>query len=238
MQGERHATENSEAAEVERQADRRIIRRTRWAEVTFATALIFYTVMAIFARRYAYFSWDVSLDRAIQSISVSGFRALMVAVSSLGSGWPPFALVILAGSILIAKRFRLEGIICMAEVAAGTLTNNLFKSLIGRPRPIEPLVKVTTTVTRESFPSGHVVFFVEFFGFLLFLNYAIGKAGPVRRILFTVLGALVVLVGISRVYLGAHWPSDVVGAYLAGGVWLMLSIEVYRRLKIRTSEGR
>jgi undecaprenyl-diphosphatase len=42
-----------------------------------------------------------------------------------------------------------------------------------------------------------------------------------------------VLIGLSRVFQGAHWPSDVVGAYLAGGVWLMLMIEVYRRAKLK-----
>jgi membrane-associated phospholipid phosphatase len=221
---------NLDAAQIE---ERKVIERAHWAEVAFAFALMFYAALAVFAYRYAYFSWDISLDRAIQSISLPGFRMLMAGISALGSGWPPFALVILAGTALIVKRYRLEGIICMIEVGAGTVVNNFFKAVVGRPRPIEPLVKVTTLVTRESFPSGHVVFFVEFFGFLLFLNYAIEGRDTLRRLLNVLLWPLVLLVGVSRVYLGAHWPSDVVGAYLAGGVWLMLTIEVYRRLKIR-----
>jgi undecaprenyl-diphosphatase len=48
---------------------------------------------------------------------------------------------------------------------------------------------------------------------------------------------LISVVGISRVYLGAHWPSDVVGAYLAGGIWLMLMIEVYRRIQAKSQNG-
>ena len=59
------------------------------------------------------------------------------------------------------------------------------------------------------------------------------RRGKLRRGALAVLGALISLIGVSRVYLSAHWPSDVVGAYLAGGLWLMLMIEAYRRLKAR-----
>jgi undecaprenyl-diphosphatase len=85
----------------------------------------------------------------------------------------------------------------------------------------------------ESFPSGHVFFYVSFFGFLFFLAYALLKKGLLQRALLALSGVLLVLIGLSRVYQGAHWPSDVVGAYLAGGAWLMLMIEVYRRLKLK-----
>lgn len=215
-------------------SEKRVVARARWAEITFAIALSLYALLALFAQRYAYFSWDVSFDLAIQSISLPGFRALMVGVSALGSGWLPFALVTIAGLVLAAARFRLEALICVIEVAFGSWLNTLVKWLIGRPRPAEPLVQVTTIVTRESFPSGHVVFFVDFFGFLLFLSFVLTQPGARRRILFAAFVPLIALVGVSRVYLGAHWPSDVVGAYLAGGVWLMLTIEIYRRLKARS----
>ncbi|HKE57191.1 MAG TPA: phosphatase PAP2 family protein, partial [Pyrinomonadaceae bacterium] len=59
------------------------------------------------------------------------------------------------------------------------------------------------------------------------------KRGPLRQVLRILPGMLIFSVGVSRVYLGAHWPSDVVGAYLAGGLWLMVMIEVYRQIKER-----
>jgi undecaprenyl-diphosphatase len=121
----------------------------------------------------------------------------------------------------------------MIGVASGAGVNRLFKALVDRPRPREPLVQVAFAVAHESFPSGHVVFFIEFFGWLLFVSFVLLKTGLLRRITIGILAALIAIIGVSRVYLGAHWPSDVLGAYLAGGLWLMLMVEIYRRLKER-----
>lgn len=213
---------------------KRAVRRAYRAEVVLVIALCFYAALAVLAHRYAYFDWDLSLARRIQSVAVPGFKTLMIWVSALGSGWTPVALVTVTGVALIVGRFRLEGIICLAGVGLGSAVERLLKFLSARPRPDRALVEVMFEVRHESFPSGHVFFFVGFFGYLFFLAYVLLRRGKTRRLALVLLGAPVALVGLSRVYLGAHWPSDVIGAYLAGGIWLGLMIEVYRRLKPRT----
>jgi membrane-associated phospholipid phosphatase len=210
----------------------RVARRTRWGAAVFLMTLSVYAVLLVLAHRYAYFDWDLSLARSIQSISVPGFGMLMLAVSFLG-GWISWPLVVATSLVLIKKGLRTEGLICLGGTALGAAINLVFKLLVGRPRPTDLLVNVTRVYHHESFPSGHVVFFVEFFGFLFFLSYVLLERGPLRWALLIVLGLLIALVGVSRVYLGAHWPSDVCGAYLAGGIWLMLMILVYRRIKTR-----
>ncbi len=207
--------------------------RARWAGIVLIAGLGGYTVLAALAYRYAYFDWDLSLARHIQSINLPGFRTLMIWVSLLGSGWVPTALVGGTSLLLIAARFRLEGMTCLIGITSGAVINRLLKDIIARPRPSDKLVNVITQYRHESFPSGHVVFFVEYFGLLFFLAYVLLRRGRLRRASFVLLGLLIGLVSLSRIYMGAHWPSDVAGAYLAGGLWLMLMIEVYRRLKAR-----
>ncbi|HLG17294.1 MAG TPA: phosphatase PAP2 family protein [Blastocatellia bacterium] len=209
------------------------IRRVYWAELVFAAALGAYAVLAVLAHRYAYFGWDVELSRTIQSIDLPGFRTAMIGISRLGSGWLPVALVVASGTALVVARRRIEGLTLMAGAGLGSALDRLLKALTARPRPDGGIVQVAVSTHYESFPSGHVLFFIEFFGFLFFLSYLLLKPGGLRRASFVVLGSLIAVIGVSRVYLGAHWPSDVVGAYLAGGMWLMLMIEAYRRLKTR-----
>jgi membrane-associated phospholipid phosphatase len=208
--------------------------RARWAEIVFVSSLGLYTILAILAHQYAYFGWDVRLADLVQSIGAPAFNRLMVAVSALGTGWTAVGLVLSVGFGLILARFRVEGIICMVGVGLGSVVNVLLKELIGRPRPVEPLVNVTGIFHHESFPSGHVTFVLEFFGFVFFLAFVLLKRGYLRTAVLILLGIQISLIGVSRVYLGAHWPSDVAGAYLFGGVWLMLMIEAYRQLKARS----
>jgi membrane-associated phospholipid phosphatase len=210
---------------------RRAALRAYRGEIVFGATLAIYAVLALLAHNYAYFSWDLGLARGIQSIATPGFRTLMIWVSVLGNGWAPTTLVAAVGLGFVLARLRVEGLICMVGVATGAGVNRLFKALVDRPRPSQPLVQVAFDVSHESFPSGHVVFFIEFFGFLLFVSFVLLRAGLLRRIALGIFGMFIALIGLSRVYLGAHWPSDVVGAYLAGGIWLMLMIEGYRRLK-------
>ncbi len=211
----------------------RAARRARWAEIVFIITLSIYAVLAILAHHYAYFQWDVTINHAIRSITFPGFNSLMIGLSWLGSDLAPVVLVVGTGVALMAAGFRLEGLICMIGVSLGSAMNSLLKVLIARPRPDPSLIEVLKLYDHNSFPSGHVTFFVEYFGFLFFISYVLLKRGRLRNASFVLFGLLIFLISVSRVYMGAHWTSDTLGAYLAGGVWLMLMIEVYSRLKAK-----
>jgi membrane-associated phospholipid phosphatase len=89
-------------------------------------------------------------------------------------------------------------------------------------------VTVLQQLNSYSFPSGHVLTYTAFFGFLLFLTFTLLKPSTARVFLLIILGGLVTLIGLSRIYVGDHWASDVTGAYLLGSLFLVLCIYVYR----------
>jgi undecaprenyl-diphosphatase len=207
---------------------RRIHRRLLRAEYAYGAGLAAFAVLAILAHIYAYFGWDVRISSQVQSIP--GIYGIMRDVSRLGDKWVPWVLAAVTILLFIYFRLRNEAWGLLLSVAGGEALNRLVKILIARPRPTANLVTILQVESSESFPSGHVTFYVCFFGFLFFVAYArLRKGSLTRRAAMTLCALPVLLIGPSRVYLGAHWPSDTLGAYLFAGLWLALSIHLYRR---------
>jgi undecaprenyl-diphosphatase len=214
----------------------RAVRRLWRAETIYALSLLGFSVLALLAHFVTYFDWDLRVERAIQSLPVPGLFGMMRAVSIFGNGWIPWALTIITVAIFYAYRKRSEAMGLLLSAGGGSLLNIMVKMLVGRPRPTAELVSVYRDLRTESFPSGHVTFYVCYFGFLFFAAFALLPRGSWARRTALFLTALpVALVGLSRVYLGAHWPSDTLGAYLLSGLWLALSLHLYRRWKQRAT---
>jgi undecaprenyl-diphosphatase len=104
----------------------------------------------------------------------------------------------------------------------------LVKLVVYRPRPSADLVHVFAQLPSSGFPSGHVLSWTAFCGFLVFLCYTLLKPSLGRTVGLTALFMVIALMGLSRIYMGQHWFSDVMGAYLFGSLWLALTIKVYR----------
>lgn len=179
------------------------------------------------------FAIDLQITKAIQLINMPSFASLMSMVS--WPGFMPQAVIITAVIVRVIYAFGLHWEAVMVSVAAALplAINLLVKNLIQRPRPTPDLVSVYASLSSYSFPSGHVMFYLGFFGFIGFLTFSLLKPSLKRGILLVVFGGMVALVGVSRIYLGEHWASDVLGSYLLGSLTLMAIIQFYLRGKTR-----
>ena len=233
---EQSAAEAEEVSPRGRAKRRRESRRLLRAEFAYAGGLAAFAVLALFAKANAYFAWDKTVANALQSITLPGMETFMQVVSLMGNGLTSWAIVGATLAVFFAFRRRSEAFGLLLSAAGGPVLNRIVKYLVARPRPTMEHVRVSGEWANESFPSGHVTFYVCFFGFLFFVAFALLPKGSWLRRVSCALAALpVVLVGLSRVYLGAHWPSDTLGAYLFSGLWLAFSVELYRRWKRRAS---
>ncbi len=187
-------------------------------------------LFSLIARRTQFFPGDMSIARTLQKQRNPWLRRFMLAVSQIGFPEVSIPLHIGIAGIFWALRFRLEAIFTLLTSSSNIL-NMLVKRLIKRPRPTQEHVTVVRVINEPSFPSGHVMHYMNFFGLLTYLLATNWRSGRLRNILIAICTALIVSIGPSRVYLGAHWPSDVMAGYIYGGLWFGGLMALYLRIK-------
>ena len=204
-------------------------RRQRTLFVLGLLSLLVFSLLAFLADTLQVLPFDLAATRELQELRSGLLLRAMVAISL--PGYSPWSLIIVgAGALAIGALLGWrDGAFLLALTGLQGLANLLIKLAIGRPRPLSSLVDVVAPVSGNSFPSGHVMFYTVFFGFLFFLAWARLPASLGRAAALTICGGLVLLIGPSRMYLGAHWLSDVIAAHLLGLIILTFGIEFYLR---------
>lgn len=187
-------------------------------------------ILSWIARRTQLFPGDVTITHQLQKYHKPWVSRFMVGVSEIG--FPKLSVPITVGiaGIFWALRFRLEALFILLTTSSNIL-NWLVKRLIKRPRPTTERVNVVRVINEPSFPSGHVMHYTNFYGLLIYLLTTNWRSGWFRDILITVCSMLIAFIGPSRIYLGAHWPSDVMAGYLYGGLWFGGLMTLYLRVK-------
>jgi membrane-associated phospholipid phosphatase len=188
-----------------------------------ACLLIFYKFADALLRNQLQ-NFDDNFTAYVQSFASPGMDTFMKSITFMGNFefmiFPFFLVFIYFLFIKPHRWFSIK----VPVVAVGSITTNLIlKRIYERPRPeIEHLVQASGL----SFPSGHAMFSFSFFGLLIYICWHFIKNKFWRNVVSMLLLTLTILIGISRVYVGVHYPSDVLAGFSAGLFWLLISLMI------------
>ncbi|WP_295674753.1 phosphatase PAP2 family protein [uncultured Mucilaginibacter sp.] len=172
---------------------------------------------------------DLKFSQEMQEHQNPFLDTMMKAASWFGY-FPGSAIVVLLGSmVFFIFKYRKEALFVLLTSISG-LISSVIKMLVNRPRPSAPDVRIVQKVYEQSFPSGHVLFYIVYFGFLIVLMYQLKTIPKMIRIAVAVFSAMLIFaIPFSRIYLGAHWFTDVLGGFLLGMLCLYLLCIFYFR---------
>ena len=193
------------------------------------------TILSILVYINPVLTVDISVSHYVQSEGDTPLRKALLlfflrGISYFGIPTVSVWMVIIVAFIFGWLKYYREAIYFLATLLAPAIVA-IIKLIIHRPRPIDQYVTIfDNQVTSSSFPSGHVTFYTAFFGYL-FVTMLITTRIPllIRQAVIIISILLIILISISRVYLGAHWLTDALGGYFFGFVFL--SVHLYFYLK-------
>jgi len=186
----------------------------------FLTLLISFIILSIFIASNPVTSFDIKVSQEVQKYQAKWLDYLMLAISLFGE--LPWSLVsiLLVAAIFYINKFKRESYFITLILSSGLIIL-IIKNIINRPRPTSFYVRLVEINRFQSFPSGHVLSYVLFFGFLIILMRNLKTISKLWRCLIVIISIfLIIMIAPSRIYLGAHWFTDTLGGFLLGLICL------------------
>ena len=166
------------------------------------------------------FTFDKEILLTLRELHTPVLDKVMLGFTFLGEPVILLIVCLVIGTWLLIRGQRSQATILIIAAGGAVALNNLLKVLFGRARPM--LWERVVDVGQYSFPSGHAMISMVIFGTI---GYLLSSKFPLWRIGIISLTILLVTgIGLSRLYLGVHWPTDIVAGYAAGLVWLITCI--------------
>jgi len=196
--------------------------------IGWAAAASAFAVVSILAATHDTFPGDVWLAHRLQDIDIAGFdEALDWAEDA--ADLPAVALVCAAAvALLVFARDRLGALIIALAVPGRVLITWVLKELIERPRPSASILDFDSQPDSFAFPSGHAGAAFVLYGLIFYFAALHVRDLRVRSALQGACAAIIVLAGTERVYVGHHWPSDILGGYYIGALIVAAFIALHQ----------
>jgi undecaprenyl-diphosphatase len=169
---------------------------------------------------------DTQISHAIYSIRTPWLTDIMKGLSFIGGEFLFYAALVIIFFLLI-KKYKREAVVFASAILIGYFLNNLIKFLLKVPRPdIDPIAYANF----YSFPSGHAMNSFIFFASVSYLVFHFTRKNTLSLLACGFSIVMVLLIGFSRVYLGVHYPSDIIAGYIAGFWWFITVIVLDKTL--------
>ncbi len=167
-------------------------------------------------------------------IGPSWLEEIMRDATALGSNWLLVLITFVVACYLMLIDRKRMAIFLVVAIISGILMSFALKLGFSRPRP--DLVPHHTRIYTSSFPSGHAMMSAVTYLTLAGLLAQVQNRRAIKALVFVVAISTMVLVGVSRVYLGVHWPSDVVAGWCAGAFWAMMCFHLAKFYHLRRAD--
>lgn len=206
-----------------------------WYGLNLTTALVFF-ILALFSfgeivedliDKETLFYLDFKIQGFVEGIISPGITRFMVDITNIGGVYLTVIIAFAMALYLLYKRHWWELFTLFLAAVMGEILLVILKLFFHRPRPSPQIVAAHW----YSFPSGHAFSAVIVYGFLIYVTWKMIKGETLRFVIFSFSILLIILVGISRIYLNVHWLTDVLGGYAAGFAWLLLCIVMVNMIK-------
>lgn len=199
-----------------------IIKNTKW--IILFVCLIGFLSLAEDVFNKEIMTGDIIGYKMVSTFLISDF-ATPIAKFITNFGGAIFLIGLTVLLIILIKNKKI-GLSILVNLAIVTGLNQLLKRILQRPRPTEFRI---VEETGYSFPSGHSMVSMAFYGYLIYLIYKYVKNKYIKWISIILLSILICVIGISRIYLGVHYASDVLGGFLISISYLIIYISVVNK---------
>lgn len=206
--------------------------RTRlvWGIWIWLALVLFLAVHAVFAAFLDRFPGDEHLTNELRAVDVPALGGFLNFANAFGDTWLYISLTIALAFVFMFARAWTEAVLVLLTFVPRAL-NGVLKGWVERPRPSPELVEVQQDVAGFAFPSGHTAGTAALFGLLFFLIPVVVPWRALRWALQLGCVLIVISAGPARIYLGVHWPSDVLGGYVVALLFLVPALAIYRTLR-------
>lgn len=205
-----------------------------WALLISLLCAIGFGLIALLVSDKKIAQFDSTIIAAIQGLESPGLTSIMKFFTFIGSGTQVAIIALLVLFFLFkVLHHRRELILVIWVVLGSTILNEILKTVFHRARPT---IHRIVDANGFSFPSGHSMAAFSLYGVIAFLlwRHLSTSLGRGLLILFSIF--MIIMIGVSRIYLGVHYPSDVLGGFLASGCLLAVSIWFYQRYMEKRSK--